>query len=60
MENNEMTDQVLKTMYISWFMDLQRIKKSSNGAGIPELDYQIKGMIARLASMGVNARSLML
>lgn len=55
-----MTDQELKTMYISWFMDLQRIKKSSNGADIPELDYQIKGMIARLASMGVNVEDLTL
>ncbi|MBU5480933.1 hypothetical protein KQI91_06865 [Blautia sp. MSJ-19] len=60
MEGNDMPDQELKTMYISWFMDLQRIKKSSNGADIPELEYQIKGMIARLSSMGVNVEDLTL
>ena len=55
-----MTDQELKTMYINWFMDLQRIKKSSNGADIPELEYQIKGMIAKLSSMGVSVEDLTL
>lgn len=60
MEGNEMTDQELKTMYINWFMDLQRIKKSSNGADIPELEYQIKGMIAKLSSMGVSVEDLTL
>ena len=55
-----MMDLQLKAMYISCFMDLQRIKKSSNGADIPELEYQIKGMIAKLSSMGVNVEDLTL
>lgn len=60
MEGAGVMDLQLKMMLISCFMDLQRIKKSSNGADIPELDYQIKGMIARLSSMGVNVEDLTL
>lgn len=60
MDGNGAMDLQLKMRYISWFMDLQCIKKSSNGADIPELDYQIKGMIARLSSMEVSVEDLTL
>ncbi len=59
MENN-MSDQELKTMYINWYMDLQRIKKANNDTINTELDFQIKGTVAKLSALGINVEDITL
>ena len=41
-------------------MDLQRIKRANGDVENAELDYQIKGTIAKLSSMGVSVEDITL
>ena len=55
-----MSDQELKTMYINWYMDLQRIKKANKDTENIELDFQIKGTVAKLSALGINVEDIRL
>lgn len=57
---NEMTKEELITITIEKYMDLQRIKKANGGTVNEELEYQIKGTVAKLASMGVSVEDITL
>lgn len=41
-------------------MNLQRIKKANGDTENQELDYQLKGLVAKLSSFGVNVEDLTL
>lgn len=56
----EMTDKELITITIDNYMNLQRIKQANAGHENKELDYQLKGLVAKLASLGVNVEDLSL
>ena len=45
---------------ITDYMNLQRIKQANGGHENKELDYQIKGTVAKLSSMGMNVEDLTL
>lgn len=45
---------------IDIYMNLQRIKRDNGDHKNNELDYQIKGVISKLASMGVNVEDITL
>lgn len=55
-----MTEKELITFTIDTYMNLQRIKKANGEQENRELDYQLKGVMAKLASMGVNIEDLTL
>ena len=55
-----MTDKELVTVTIDRYTDLQRIKKANGGQENPELEYQIKVTVAKLASMGVSVEDITL
>ena len=55
---NEMTEKELITIIIDTYMNLQRIKKENGTQENRELDYQLKGVVAKLSSMGVNVEDL--
>lgn len=55
-----MTKEELICLTIDKYVDLQRIKKANNGVVNMELDYQIKGTIVKLSSMGVSVEGLVL
>ena len=57
---NEMTKEELITITIEKYMDLQRIKKANGEFENPELEYQIKGTVAKLSSMGVSVEDITL
>ena len=57
---NEMTKEELITITIEKYMDLQRIKIANGDVKNAELDYQIKGTIAKLSSMGVSVEDITL
>ncbi|MBP3325782.1 MAG: hypothetical protein J6L77_05110 [Coprococcus sp.] len=54
----EMTDKELITITIDTYMNLQRIKKENGNQENKELDYQLKGVMAKLSSLGVNVEDL--
>ncbi|MBD5556814.1 MAG: hypothetical protein HDQ95_16110 [Roseburia sp.] len=54
----ELTEKELITITIDTYMNLQRIKKENGTQENRELDYQLKGVIAKLSSMGVNVEDL--
>lgn len=56
----EVTDKELITVTIDNYMNLQRIKKANGNTENSELDYQIKVVIAKLSSMGINVEDLTL
>lgn len=56
----EMTKEELITITIDKYMDLQRIKKDNGNQVNKELDYQMKGVIAKLSSFGVNVEDITL
>lgn len=56
----KMTEKELITMTIEYYMNLQRIKKDNKGTENKELDYQIRGTVAKLSSLGVNVEDLTL
>lgn len=60
MEVIEMTKEELITITIDKYMDLQRIKNNNGNQINKELDYQIKGVIAKLSSFGVNVEDITL
>ena len=55
-----MTDKELITVTIDRYTDLQRIKKANGGHLNPELEYQIKVTVAKLASLGVSIEDIIL
>ena len=57
---NEMTKEELITITIEKYMDLQRIKKANGDVVNTELDYQIKGTVAKLSLMGVSVEDITL
>ena len=56
----EVTEKELITVTIDNYMNLQRIKKANGDNENKELDYQLKGLIAKLSSFGVNVEDLTL
>lgn len=56
----EMTEKELITVTIDNYMNLQRIKKANGNNENKELDYQLKGLVAKLSSFGVNIEDLTL
>lgn len=60
MEGESMTEKELITITIDTYMNLQRIKKENGDCQNRELDYQLKGVIAKLSSMGVNVEDITL
>lgn len=56
----EMTEKELITMTIDNYMNLQRIKKANGDTVNKELDYQLRGLVAKLSSLGVNIEDLTL
>lgn len=55
-----MTEKELITFTIDTYMNLQRIKQANGNQENRELDYQLKGVIAKLSSMGVNVEDITL
>ncbi len=55
-----MTEKEFITVMIDNYMNLQRIKKANGETENKELDYQIKGLVAKLSSFGVNIEALTL
>lgn len=56
----EMTEKELIAVTIDNYMNLQRIKKANGDNKNIELDYQLKGLAAKLFSLGVNVEDLTL
>lgn len=56
----EMTEKELITVTIDNYMNLQRIKKANGDTVNKELDYQLRGLVAKLSSLGVNVEDLTL
>lgn len=55
-----MTDKELVTVTIDNYINLQRIKKANGDYKNDELEYQIRGTIAKLSSMGVSIEDITL
>lgn len=55
-----MTEKELIATTIDIYMNLQRIKKANGDYENKELDYQLKGVIAKLSSLGVNVEDITL
>lgn len=53
-----MSREELACIMIDKYVDLQRIKKTNGGVVNEELEYQIKGTIAKLSAMGVSVVGL--
>lgn len=53
-----MTDKELITITIDNYMNLQRIKKENGNHENSELEYQLKGVVAKLSSLGINVEDL--
>lgn len=58
--SDEMTREELISITIDKYTDLQRIKKANGDYKNPELDYQIKIVIAKLSSLGVSVEDIAL
>lgn len=58
--DQEMTEKELITVTIDNYMNLQRIKKANGDTENIELNYQLKGLVAKLSSLGVNIEDLTL
>ena len=56
----DMTLDELKQVTIDYYVNLQRIKKANGEQKNIELDYQLKGVVAKLSSMGINVEDLTL
>lgn len=56
----ETTEKELITMTIDNYMNLQRIKQANGDTVNKELDYQLRGLVAKLSSLGVNIEDLTL
>ena len=55
-----MPEKELITVTIDNYMNLQRIKKANGDNKNDGLDYQLKSLIAKLSSFGVNVEDLTL
>ena len=55
-----MTDNVLKSILIEQYTNLQRIKAANGTKVNEELEYQIKTTTAKLSAMSVNVEDLAL
>lgn len=55
-----MTEKELINFTIDTYMNLQRIKKANKDHENEELDYQLRGVIVKLSSMGVNVEDITL
>lgn len=55
-----MAEKELITVTIDNYMNLQRIKKANGDTVNKELEYQLKGLVAKLSSLGVNIEDLTL
>jgi len=55
-----MAQEEIVNATIDTSMNLQRIKKANGGHDNAELDYQIKDVISKLSSMGVNVEDITL
>ncbi len=55
-----MSEKELITITIDTYMNLQRIKKANGDSENSELDYQLKGVTAKLSSFGINVEDLTL
>lgn len=55
-----MSREELKSIIIDNYVDLQRIKKANGDVVNEELEYQIKGTIAKLSAIGVTVADLAL
>lgn len=55
-----MTEKELITVTIDNYMNLQRIKRENGDTVNRELEYQLKGLVAKLSSLGVNVEDLTL
>jgi len=60
MVQEAMTEKELITVTIDNYMNLQRIKKANGDNENSELDYQLRGLVAKLSSFGVNVEDLTL
>ena len=56
----DMTDEELITITIDNCMNLKHIKKANGGRENEELNYQLKVVIAKLSSFGVNVEDITL
>lgn len=57
---DQTADKELITITIDNYMNLQRIKKANRGQENEELDYQLKGVVAKLSSLGANVEDIYL
>ena len=55
-----MTPEEMKTYFIENYSELQAIKQDNGGHENKTLDYRIKVISAKLASLGVNVEDLTL
>lgn len=55
-----MSDKELISVTIEQYGDLQRIKQANGGHENPVLDYELKLVIAKLSSLGVNIEDITL
>lgn len=55
-----LAENELITITIDTYMNLQRIKKANGSQENIELNYQLKGVVAKLSSMGINVEDLTL
>ena len=55
-----MPEKELIAITIDTYMNLQRIKKANGDYENKELDYQLRGVVAKLSSMGINVEDLTL
>ena len=60
MDVDAMTEKELITTTIDTYMNLQRIKNANGNHENKELDYQLRGVIAKLSSLGVNIEDITL
>lgn len=58
MNNDSMSDKELVIITIDKYTDLQKIKKANGNHENAELDYQIKVMLAKLASLGISVEDI--
>lgn len=57
---DQMSDKELITITIDNYMNLQRIKKANGNQENEELNYQLRGVVAKLSSLGVNVEDITL
>jgi len=55
-----MSDKELVTMTIDMYAILQRIKQANGGHENATLDYELKLVVAKLSSLGVNVEDITL